>query len=65
MNKKELLDLLNQIKNPNGDNYFSKDWIESTILGLKKCEVCGEFCYNGEDKICKNCNRDNRINEIL
>jgi recombinational DNA repair protein RecR len=65
MNKKELLDLLNQVRNPNDDNYFSKDWIAESILKLKKCESCGNFCDNVEDKICKNCNRDNRINEIL
>jgi recombinational DNA repair protein RecR len=62
MNKKEISELLNQIRNSHGDNYFSKDWISESILRLKKCVVCGEFC---EDKICKNCNRDKRINEIL
>ena len=63
MNKKELLDLFNCIRNPNDDHYLSKDWIMESILKLNKCEVCGEFCE--EDKICKKCNRDNRIDEVL
>jgi recombinational DNA repair protein RecR len=65
MNKKELLDLLNQVRNPNDDNYFSKDWLAESILKLKKCDSCGNFCDNIGDTICVNCKRDSRIDEIL
>jgi recombinational DNA repair protein RecR len=60
--KDQIAELISAIKSTNGGDYFSKDWVMEKVLRLKKCESCGEF---GEDKICKNCNRDNRINEII
>jgi hypothetical protein len=64
--KNQIAELISAIKSTNDGDYFSKDWVMEKILRLKKCKICEEFCDNlGEDKICKNCNRDNRINEIL
>jgi len=65
MNKKEIVELLNDIKTTNGGHYFSKDWLMEKILKLKKCESCGDFCDNIGDTICVNCKRDSRIDEIL
>lgn len=35
-NKREdLVDLINSIVEPNGSQYFSKDWIVENIIGIK------------------------------
>jgi hypothetical protein len=33
--RKELVDLLNSVVEPNGSPYFSKDWIVENIMGIK------------------------------
>jgi hypothetical protein len=33
--RKDLVDLLKSVVEPNGDPYFSKDWIVENIIGIK------------------------------
>jgi len=33
--RKELQELLNSIVEPNGSQYFSKDWIKENLMGIK------------------------------
>ena len=63
-NKKQILNLLEQIKEIDNQPYFSTEYIEKTFLGIKTCQICKTKDFYKED-ICPQCKRDNKINQIL
>lgn len=61
---KQILNLLEQIKDIDNQPYFSEEYIQKTFLGIKTCKICKIKDFYEED-ICPQCKRDNNINQIL